>query len=58
MTLPYAVVDAEPKGAGEHICPGTRLPVLRRFATEREASEFIETLPEYLPGRYGIDGPA
>lgn len=32
-------------------------PVLRRFATELEASTFIGTLPGHADGRYFLDGP-
>lgn len=47
--LPYCVADTTINGPAA---------VLGRFATEDEAAAFIETLPEYLSGRYGLDGPA
>lgn len=31
--------------------------VLGRFTSEGTAEEFIATLPEYLTGRYFLDGP-
>lgn len=45
----YVVVDCSTR---------PQATVLGRFKTEDEAAEFIETLPEYLTGRYGLDGPA
>ena len=47
----YVVVDT-------YVAAGQRTPVLGRFDTEDEAATFIETLPDYLTGRYGLDGPA
>lgn len=47
------VVTAPTKGTE----PGERLPILGRFASEAEASAFIATLPNYLSGCYGLDGP-
>lgn len=37
---------------------GEQIKVLGHFDTEHEASVFIETLPNYLDGNYGLDGPA
>lgn len=37
---------------------GQQAIVLGSFDTENEAAEFIGTLPEYLSGRYSLDGPA
>lgn len=34
---------------------GQSCPILGRFPTEELGSKFIETLPEYLTGRYGLD---
>jgi hypothetical protein len=50
----YIVVDSLDAQVGE------TLPILGRFDSEQEASEFIETLPDFLSGRYGLDpeGPA
>jgi hypothetical protein len=45
---PYAVVDTK---------PGQKAKVLKRFQTEEAASQYIETLPQYLIGRYSIEGP-
>lgn len=52
---PYVVDDTET------LTPEGLITILGSFDTEREASEFIETLPGYLSGRYGIshdDGEA
>jgi hypothetical protein len=38
--------------------PGDQLPVLGTFASEQEASEYIDGLPDANSGRYAIDGPA
>jgi hypothetical protein len=54
---PYVVVDNEPNFP-DPTPPGTVLPVLGRFPTEDAAAAFIEKLPGYLTGRYGLDGPA
>jgi hypothetical protein len=54
--LPFVVVDTTPGGHDPE--PGDRIPVLKRFATEAEAAEYIATLPDYESGRYGLDGPA
>jgi hypothetical protein len=47
--LPYCVADTTINGPAA---------VLGRFATEDAAASFIGTLPEYLTGRYALDGPA
>lgn len=47
---PYAVVDTK-------VQPGQKVKVLKRFQTEEAASQYIETLPQYLIGRYSIEGP-
>jgi len=44
----FVVVDTK-------VLAGGRTPVLGRFATEQQASEFIGTLPEHESGRYGLD---
>ncbi len=36
---------------------GQQCPILGKFDTEQEAAEFIGTLPDYLSGRYNLDGP-
>lgn len=48
---PFAVFDCA-------VPVGERATLLGRFDTELEAAQFIETLPEYLTGRYALDGPA
>jgi len=44
----FVVVDSKVKA-------GEQTPILGRFSTEAEASEFISTLPEHETGRYGLD---
>lgn len=44
----FVVVDTK-VNAGE-ICP-----VLGQFDTQEEVDKFIESLPEYITGRYGVD---
>lgn len=48
--LPWAVVDGKVEA-------GEQTPILGRFATEELGAKFIETLPDYETGRYGLDGP-
>ena len=48
---PWAVVDTESIGPdGCHI-------VMGRFATHDEGADYILTLPDFMTGRYGLDGP-
>lgn len=49
--LPWVVTDGKVEA-------GEQTPILGRFATQELASKFIETLPDYLEGRYGLDGPS
>ncbi len=46
--MTFVVVDTKVKD-------GEQTPILGEFETELEASLFIETLPEYEMGRYGLD---
>lgn len=49
----YVVTDD-----ARNYAPGQQIKVLGEFDTEHEAALFIETLPNYLDGNYGLDGPA
>lgn len=51
MSKQFTVVDTQ-------VAVGERCPVLGKFDTEELASAFIETLPDFEGGRYGLDEPS
>lgn len=50
--LPFVVTDSE------GCAPGETVKTLGAFATEDAAAEYIETLPDFETGRYGLTGPS
>lgn len=53
--LPFTYAEVSWIVVDTKVEPGARTPVLGAFPSEELAARYIETLPEYESGRYGLD---